>query len=327
MRKLLSTFLFTCAIIFGLGVGYGAVRSSKIVYGAATAYVAEVTTNLSFSSSTKGGPEVILSKQEKKQNQNEPKIIDTREFSVDSSDKKLNISALSYLVGDLETGKIIISKNSTTQLPMASISKLMTAVVADETLGLDYSTTITDKAIETYGTQGELKRGEKYTISELFFPLLLESSNDAAEALALSNDRPSFIADMNAKAKSIGLLKTKYEDASGLSPNNESTTFDLFKLVQYINSYRSYILDITHLKKKELRNKTWFSNSRFRNDDEYVGGKNGFTDEALKTQIALFEQEINGEKRTLVYIILRSNDVAKDIGMLRGFVHKNVEYK
>ena len=75
---------------------------------------------------------------------------------------------------------------------------------------------------------------------------------------------------MNAKAESLGLLHTSYEDASGLSPNNTSTVSDLFKLTQYISSYRKYIFEITAEKEKDLGKKTWFSNSRFRSDNEYV---------------------------------------------------------
>ena len=324
MRKIITTSIFLTAIIFGVGVGYGAIKTTGIVYGAASAYVTEVTTNMKFAQQQKGGPEaeVIV---ETELNKVEP--VDSRIFYITNQDKKPKVTSASYLVADLETGKVLLSKNINQQLPIASVTKLMTAVVADETLGLDYSTSVSATAVNTYGTQGNIQKGEKYTVSELFYPLLLESSNDAAEALALAKDRDSFISDMNAKAKSIGLLNTQYDDASGLSQNNKSTVTDLFRLTQYINEYRKYIFDITVEKKRDFKNKTWFSNSRFRSDDEYVGGKNGFTDEALKTQIALFEQDFDGEQRTIAYIILRSNDVGADISVLRNFVEKNVEFK
>jgi D-alanyl-D-alanine carboxypeptidase len=231
------------------------------------------------------------------------------------------------LVADLDSGKVLLSQNINQKLPIASVTKLMTAIVADETLGLDTKTTITPDALNTYGTQGDLKKGETYTVLDLFYPLLLESSNDAAEALAYTKNRQTFIADMNGKAKSIGLLNTTYDDASGLSSNNTSTVTDLFRLTQYISKYRKYIFEISVEKKKELGNKTWFSNSRFRSDKDYVGGKNGYTDEAQKTQVVLFKEDFDGEERTIVYIVLRSNDVAYDVKMLRDFVHKNVEYK
>ncbi len=322
MKKIISSFIFVCAIVFGLGVGYGTIKTSSLAFATASAYVDEISTNMKFALEQQGGP----SPEEVIDSVIETVSADVRQFSITNQDKKPKITALSYLVADLETGDVLISKNINQQLPIASVTKLMTAVVADETLGLDYQTTVTWDAINTYGTQGNLKRGEKYVVSELMFPLLLESSNDAAEALAYSKDRSSFISDMNAKAKSIGMLDTEYEDASGLSQNNRSTVSDLFKLTQYITQYRNYIFEITHEKKKDLRNKTWFSNSRFRSNDDYVGGKNGFTDEALKTQLAMFTEKISGEERTFVYIILRSSDVGADIKDLRSFVQKNIEF-
>jgi D-alanyl-D-alanine carboxypeptidase len=329
IKKILSKLIFVLAIFVGIGVGYIAVKGSRFVYAYVGAYVSELRTTISIDRSndipdTLGGPQsetYIASDLNEKISQY------TKTFTIKQNKKAPKISALSYLVADLESGKVLLSQNINQKLPIASVTKLMTAIVADETIGLDTKTTITSDAINTYGTQGNLKKGEAYTVLELFYPLLLESSNDAAEALAHTKDRQTFIADMNGKAKSIGLLNTTYDDASGLSSNNTSTVTDLFRLTQYISKYRKYIFDISTEKKKEVGNKVWFSNSRFRSDTDYVGGKNGYTDEAQKTQIVLFEEEFNEDKRTIVYIVLRSADVAYDVKMLRDFVHKNVEYK
>lgn len=325
IKKIILSFIFILAISAGLGVGYGAIRIFGFTYTTVFAYVSELKTNLTIErSNAQGGPEVenII---ESEFNQTITQY--TKTFEIQENKKSPRVSALSYLVADLETGKIFISQNLNQRLPIASVTKLMTAIVADETLGLDTETTVTGTAINTYGTQGEFRKGERYSVNEIFYPLLMESSNDAAEALALTKDRPTFIFDMNRKAQSIGLFNTTYEDASGLSPQNISTATDLFKLTQYISKYRKYIFDITTEKKKELGKKVWFSNSRFRSDSDYVGGKNGYTDEALKTQVALFDEDFGEEKRTVVYVVLRSTDVAYDIKMLRDYVHNNVEYK
>jgi D-alanyl-D-alanine carboxypeptidase len=326
IRKIVSTSIFVLAIGCGIAVGYGVTFASKYVFKNAYAYVSELRTNLVFENKeevAQGGPEAQIIESEF----NETLTQYTQSFTIKSNKKNPKISALSYLVADLDTGKVFLSQNINQQLPIASVTKLMTAIVADETLGLDTKTVITGTAINTYGTQGELKKGETYLVKELFYPLLLESSNDAAEALAMIKNRNSFISDMNGKAKSIGLLNTTYEDASGLSSNNKSTVTDIFRLAQYISKYRNYIFEISTEKKIELGKKVWFSNSRFRSDKTYVGGKNGYTDEALKTQVVLFDEDFEGEKRTIVYIVLRSVDVAYDIKMLRDYVHKNVEYK
>lgn len=322
IRRIISTAIFTLAIASGIGVGYVTTVVFKTTTSTVSAYVSELKTNLKIEKIVaQGGPEA-------------PGIIEsdfnqtitqyTKSFVIKKNKKAPKVSSLSYLVADLETGKVLLSQNINQQLPIASVTKLMTAIVADETLGLDTKTTVTPEAINTYGTQGELRKGETYSVLELFYPLLLESSNDAAEALAYTKNRSVFISDMNGKAKSIGLLNTIYEDASGLSPHNKSTVTDLFRLTQYISKYREYIFEISTEKKKELGKKVWLSNSRFRSDSDYVGGKNGYTDEALKTQVVLFEEEFKDEKRTIVYIVLKSTDVAYDIKMLRDFVRANV---
>lgn len=328
-KKIILASVFVFAIALGMGVGYGATKVLGFTYNTVSShfasYISELKTKVYVNrSAAQGGPEAetII---ESEFNQTLTQY--TKSFEIKNIKKKPNISALSYLVADLETGKVLLSQNINQQLPIASVTKLMTALVADETLGLDSKTIISQQAINTYGTQGELRKGEQYTVSELLYPLLLESSNDAAEALAYTKDRKSFIADMNQKAKSIGLLNTSYDDASGLSPHNTSTVTDLFRLTQYISKYRKYIFEISTEHKKEIGKKAWFSNSRFRSDKDYVGGKNGYTDEAQKTQIVLFKEKFDNEERVIVYIVLRTEDVAYDVRMLRDFVHKNVSYK
>ena len=326
IKPIIKTSIFVCAIGCGVLLGYATLSASKFVYKNVYAYFSELKIDLVFKKNHEeglGGPTAQIIESEFNQTLSQYE----KSFTILKNKKAPRISALSYIVADLDTGKVLLSQNINQQLPIASITKLMTAIVADETIGLDTQTTVTSTAINTYGTQGELRKGEKYSVYELFYPLLLESSNDAAEALALTKNRNAFIDDMNGKAKSIGLINTTFDDASGLSADNKSTVTDLFRLTQYISKYRKYIFEISTEKKKDLGKKTWFSNSRFRSDNDYVGGKNGYTDEALKTQVALFEEEFNGEDRTIVYIVLRSDDVAYDIKMLRDFVHKNVQYK
>jgi D-alanyl-D-alanine carboxypeptidase (penicillin-binding protein 5/6) len=325
-KHTIRSILFFVSIAVGLGVGYVCTSVSKYAYAHVISYISEIRTPLVFEQKREeglGGPYAQIIESDF----NQTIDVYTKNFIIKNQDNTSRVSSLSYLVADLETGKVLLSQNINQQLPIASISKLMTAIVAEENFGLDTQTSITQQAVDTYGTQGNLRKGEKYSVQELFYPLLLESSNDAAEALAYTKSRESFISDMNGKAKSIGLLNTSFEDASGLSANNVSTVTDLFRLTQYISKYRSYIFDITTLKNKKIGKKTWNNNSRFRNDRDYVGGKNGYIDEARKTHIVLFDESFDKSNRTIVYIVLRSDDISYDIKMLRDFVYKNVDYR
>lgn len=237
------------------------------------------------------------------------------------------LTAQSYLVGDIESGEIIFSKNEDKVLPIASVSKLMTAIVSDEFLGLSNEVKVSDTAVSTYGKQGNLSDGEVYTVEQILYPLLLESSNDAAEVLAESGIRNVFIDKMNKKSRDLEMYSTHFGDPSGLSPQNISTVSDLFKMIQYVDKYRSYLFEITRNKKYELGRKTWFNNSKFRSDDDYYGGKNGYTDIAWKTQIAVFNMKISGENKKIAFIILKTDDIEGDVYGLKKYVSKYVSFE
>ena len=239
------------------------------------------------------------------------------------------ILAKSFIVADLDSGDIIAVRNQYKVFAIASLTKLMTALVAEETLPTDEEVVVSSRAIRTYGEQGRLRAGEMYTVEELLYPLLLESSNDAAEVLAEHGGRESFMADMNAKAESLGLSLTQFDDPSGLSSGNNSTVNDLFALTQYIHKFRDYIFDITEEKNYRARGKVWYNNSRFRNDTYYIGGKNGFTEVANKTLIANFQLPLEGDNdfRNISIILLNSPDTTRDTRNIVSFLNKYIYYK
>ncbi|MEK7071311.1 MAG: serine hydrolase, partial [Patescibacteria group bacterium] len=110
---------------------------------------------------------------------------------------KPKVSAEAYLVGDLDTGEVILQKNEREKLPIASVSKLVTALVATELSNEGDVAQISKSALATYGKNGNFSLGEKIRVKELLYPLLLESSNDAAEALAEFWGYDTFIKKMN----------------------------------------------------------------------------------------------------------------------------------
>ncbi|KKS77297.1 MAG: D-alanyl-D-alanine carboxypeptidase, penicillin binding protein 7 [Parcubacteria group bacterium GW2011_GWC1_43_11b] len=238
---------------------------------------------------------------------------------------KMPMSAESYLVADVDTGEVVIEKNKDRILPIASISKLMTALVSLETLNQAEKTIVQPKAYKTYSKTGRLYLNEKILIGDLLYPLLLESSNMSAEALAQHHNRDSFIATMNEKAKSIGMKNTIYDDPSGLSENNVSTAVDLFKQIRYIYKYKKYILDITREPKRVVGKHEWRNVNSLYLLDNYLGGKNGYTDEAGRTLVALFELPLSEfEHRTVALILLKSENRKQDIAEIIRFLSNNV---
>jgi D-alanyl-D-alanine carboxypeptidase len=223
------------------------------------------------------------------------------------------ISAESYLVADLQTGKIYIDHDTDKVFPIASLSKLFTALVAVHILDQSKPITITQQMIDTYGDSGHLVKDEKFTVQELLYPLLLESSNDTAEAYAQSFGYKSFIDYMNSFAREIGMNNTSFKDASGLSASNISTSKDLFVLAQYLYKHESAILDVTRQKEYSLATTTDHGSHHFLSINPFVfykpfiGGKTGRTEQARESIVSMFAVEKNSKTYPVVVILLRSD--------------------
>lgn len=242
-----------------------------------------------------------------------------------------NIGAKYFLVGDLDTKQVIFSRGENESVPIASVTKLMTAVIADEKIGLEKDIVVSRRAVSYTGEQGNLKVGERYSVENILYPLLMESSNDAAEAISEFEDRDLFIEDMNKKAELLKMEKTSYSDPSGLSSKNVSSPADLLTLANYISKYRNFIFEVTQNKSYKFANKAWNSNSKFRNDKNWLGGKNGFISAAGKTNIGLFNVKLgagdNVKERKIAIILLNTQDIERDTRAILSFLQKNVQYE
>ena len=221
------------------------------------------------------------------------------------------ITAKAYLVKDLTTGAIAAEDDPDRLLPIASLTKLVTAVVARRLIPADARITITPAIMATYSDTADFRAGETFTASDLLYPLLLVSSNDAAEAYAESYGRPRFLAAMDAFVQSISAYRTTFADPSGLSPLNESTADDLATIVQWIRLNDPTVLETTALKSMSVRGHTWTNPTHFLSWSYYLAGKNGYTDEADGTGISLFE--LGPKKDVYVVIVLGSEDRDADV--------------
>ncbi|MFA6353769.1 MAG: CapA family protein [Candidatus Paceibacterota bacterium] len=237
------------------------------------------------------------------------------------------ISAKAFLVGDLNTGEVILSKNQDQKFPIASVSKLMTALVTKEISTEEDNTKITKTALATEGQNGELKLGEKIKISDLLYPLLLESSNDAAEALAEYFDRNSFISKMNQQAEKLQMTSTSFGDPSGLSFQNQSTPSDLFKLTGYLIQQQPDLFKVTTKRSYSNKKHNWSNISQFLGKNGYLGGKSGYTDPAKQTVVSLFNLPLgqNG-LRPIAITLLQSEDRKKDVETILKYLNKNIYY-
>jgi D-alanyl-D-alanine carboxypeptidase len=148
------------------------------------------------------------------------------------------VNARAFLVVDAKTGDVLAQRNANVRVPIASITKLMTVLITLEHARLNDVVTVQHDAAEVGESTINLRAGERITVRELLAGALIQSANDAADALAdyvgHGNDR-TFVAMMNAKAKELGLAGTHFVRPDGLdAPNHYSTASDVTRLAQVL---------------------------------------------------------------------------------------------
>jgi D-alanyl-D-alanine endopeptidase (penicillin-binding protein 7) len=151
------------------------------------------------------------------------------------------LSSASVLVLDQRSGDTVFEKNSTAVVPIASITKLMTAMVAlDAAPGLRDPITIAEDDVDMLrGSRSRLPVGTVLAREDALLLALMASENRAAHALArhYPGGTPAFVAAMNRKAASLGMHHTRFEDPTGLSSNNVASARDLARMVQAAHAY------------------------------------------------------------------------------------------
>lgn len=152
-----------------------------------------------------------------------------------STTQNLTVHAKKALSVDITTGKILFDKASEEKSAIASLTKIMTAVIALEHKKLDSEIVVSSKAAGIGENSMGISEGETYTLEDLLYGLILHSGNDSAYAVAegVAGSSEQFVYWMNLKASELGLTKTQFFDPSGLDDKTYSTAYDLVKLTRY----------------------------------------------------------------------------------------------
>lgn len=152
------------------------------------------------------------------------------------TDDPLSLKSSVALVMDQDTEEVLLAKNDNAVLPIASITKLMTALVVTEAqLPLDEVLTVTQDDVDTEkGSRSRLQVGTRLTRGEMLHLALMSSENRAAHALGrhYPGGLAAFVTAMNAKAQLLGMQDTRYVEPTGLSSQNQSSAHDLARLVK-----------------------------------------------------------------------------------------------
>lgn len=210
----------------------------------------------------------------------------------------------------VDDDKTLFELQSAYRHPIASITKLVTAIAAKKLLKGDARITMQEEDIAAEGPAGDFAIGEIYSVDDLIKAMLIVSSNDAAVALARTAGTKTLIDTMQQMAREFGMDNTAFFDETGLSSLNQSTAVDLAKLIDGLSKNHTDLLrttraieaTITDERSREFR--VLKNINEFAGLPEFEGGKTGYTEEARGNLVSLFR---TGEHKLFI-VVLGSHD-------------------
>ncbi len=283
----------------------------------------------------KDGGETVIESEEITEEESYPYFTETEEIP------EIDAAAVISVFWDKEGEKVLYAKNEEDSLPIASISKAFTALVVWENYNLEEPIKVTETEVSTVKGLENLRLWEDTKIGDSLYPLLLESNNSTAVALAMQDHRflkNGFIEEMNKKVDEMGLQNTHFINASGLDEKeewNRSTAQDVYKAAVYIlentdlfsitntPSYRIYSADRTLYYTTVSTNRFLFSGD---NDwrERIVGGKTGWTHKALGCLLLIIESP--KEDGYIISVILGAEDRFQEMEKLLDYIHDNYQF-
>ena len=252
---------------------------------------------------------------------------------LDSNIPRPEISAKSAVVYDTRSGRFLYDKESNKRLPVASLTKILSAVITIENLNLDDIVTISEQSLKVDGEKQDLYLGERMTVRNLLKLMLIESSNDAAYALAAhaKSLEADFVSLMNLKTISLGMADSFFADPAGLDDSGYSTAQDLVKLTEYSLKYRE-IWDISSEKTaivessdERIKHKAISTNRLLGLVNDIIGGKTGYTEGAGQCMILV--TSVSGYSGKLISVVLGSDDRFGDTQKLIEWAREAYRWK
>ncbi|MCK4919091.1 MAG: D-alanyl-D-alanine carboxypeptidase [Candidatus Pacebacteria bacterium] len=249
-------------------------------------------------------------------------------------DDYIDIDSNSAIAFDTETDFVLYSKSSNEKMPIASISKIMTALVVLENSKLDNSVVISENAYNTEGRKEGLSVREEISVENLMKIMIVGSNNVAATAFAehIGGNVDNFVILMNEKVKELGLKDTIFYNSTGLDQKNMnvSTAFDIAQLVDYslniplIWEYSTMqSVSVSSLDGK-LKHNVKNTNLLLGKMENIAGGKTGFTDQAGECLVLISNKP--EENRKVITVVLGASDRFLQTEKLRNWVFENYEW-
>ena len=235
------------------------------------------------------------------------------------------ISASSYIVMDMYSGRVLEGKNIEKVSLIASTTKILTAITAIEYGNLEDVVTVNEDILSSYGSGIYIQVGEQLTLDDLLYGLILRSGNDAALAIAshVGGNVENFVYLMNEMAVKIGMKNSSFVNPSGLEEQdgtaNLSTTYDMALLNKYAMENKDY-KRITSTKeiiiKSNYKTYKWINKNKLLHSYSYCnGGKTGYTKKAHRTLVT------TANKDNMALIVVTFND-GNDFGDHKALYEK-----
>ena len=222
----------------------------------------------------------------------------------------LSLSCRSCVLMDTDSGRVLYEKDKDNPRLIASITKIMTAILAIESGRLEEEVNIGQEILTMYGSNIYIELGEKMKLLDLIYGLMLRSGNDAAIAIAtfIGGKEESFVELMNKKAREIGMTNTIFNNSHGLDEvtQNKSTAYDMALLSSYASKNETYMKIVGTKKYSVQTNKKsylWNNRNKLLSLYQYAtGGKTGYTPDAGRTLVT------NAKKNDLNLTAVTLND-------------------
>ena len=234
-------------------------------------------------------------------------------FRRTGSAQEPEIQVEAAVIADLKTGRTYFQSNQNLRWPIASLAKLMTAIMALKNIDLGKPVKIEDES------------GDSYSGNDILAMMLTSSESGTADALVNAYGRDSFIAGLNSLAKELGMSSTNFSDPAGVSVANQSTIGDLQKLAY--NIYQNYpkIFDTTGKKSVTVtelssKKKTKLSNiNTFAGTSGFIGGLAGYSDDANSNLLSVFSYA----NRPILVLVLGADDGPSETTKLKDWFESN----
>ncbi len=240
----------------------------------------------------------------------------------------IDISAKSAIVLDKDSRTVVFSINKDFRFAPASSTKIMTAIIALENYKLD-QILLARNINQVDGSKMGLFEGEKMSVINLLYGLLLPSGNDAAYVLAenFPGGASSFVEKMNEKAKELKLENTHFIDPSGYDDGNFTTTFDLARLASYALDNQIFS-NVVRTKSKIVYNSSYSASHNLENLNKLLsekgvtGVKTGYTEEAGGVLVVSFIYQ----RKTFIIVVLKSEDRFADTQEIISKIVSNIQF-